>query len=74
MDNDKINNAAGRILTACLEADDAVACLHAEIDRLRFTSQWTNLELRRLQEILLDQARQIARERTNEDVGPTSAK
>jgi hypothetical protein len=60
MDNEKINSAAQRLLTACLEAHDPVASLHAEIDRLRSTGEWTNLELRRLQEIMLDQAQQIA--------------
>jgi hypothetical protein len=63
VDNNRINATAQEILAACLEAPDPVACLHEEIDKRRQFGQWTNMELYLLQTILLDQAKQVARDR-----------
>jgi hypothetical protein len=65
MDNAKINWAAQEIIQACLAADDPVACLHAELDQRRAAGGWSELELHRLQVILLDTAKQIASNRVN---------
>jgi hypothetical protein len=63
VDNAKINTASQEILQTCLSADDPVASLHAELDRLRATGEWAELELYRLQMILLDMAKQIVDKR-----------
>lgn len=60
VDNARINAAAQGIIQACLIADDPVFYLHAELVRLRDTGGWSEIELHRLQLILLDTAKQIA--------------
>jgi hypothetical protein len=63
VDNDRINQAAQKILDACLSADDPVATLHVELKRLRVGGGWTELELHRLQVLLLDTAKRISENR-----------
>ena len=60
MDGDKINNASQAILDACVAADDPVVKLYAELHRLRVGGGWSEVELHRLQMLLLESVKQIA--------------
>jgi hypothetical protein len=60
MDAQRINSAAQALLTACFEAADPVKALHIELDRLRASGDWTEIELRRIQELTLSTAKAIA--------------
>ena len=60
MNDVRINSISQEILHACLSAEDAVACLYVELDGLRATGDWSEIELRRLQVLLLDTAKGIA--------------
>jgi hypothetical protein len=63
MDNDKLNRTSQEIVTACLSADDPVACLYSELDRLRASGEWSELELSQLQRVLLVSVKLIVSER-----------
>jgi hypothetical protein len=60
MDAERINLAAQALLTACFEADDPVNQLYAEVAKLRASGDWSELELRRIQELTLSSAKAIA--------------
>jgi hypothetical protein len=60
MDADKINTAAQALLTACFEATNPVERLHAELETLRTSGNWTAIELRRIQELTLSTVKAIA--------------
>jgi hypothetical protein len=59
----RINAAAQEILQAYLAANDPVATLYIELDRLRKTGDWFELELKRLEVLLLESAKQINKDR-----------
>jgi hypothetical protein len=53
MDINKISAAVQPLLDACFAADDPVAQLHLELDRLRASGNWLEMELRQLQILTL---------------------
>jgi hypothetical protein len=60
MDCEKINAAAQSLLTACFEDDDPVERLHAELENFRASGHFSEIELRRIQELTLTTAKVIS--------------
>jgi hypothetical protein len=61
MDTQKINNAVQPLMEACFAADDPVARLHAELDRLRASGNWLEMELRQLQILTLASVKRMVK-------------
>jgi hypothetical protein len=59
MDSERINGAVQKILAGCFNADDPVAELSVEIEGLRRTGQWSELELRRIQDLAMGTAKAL---------------
>ncbi|MEX2140279.1 MAG: hypothetical protein WD894_13525 [Pirellulales bacterium] len=53
MDINRLEGTAQSLLAKCFPAADPVACLLAELDQLWATGQWSEAELRQLQEEVL---------------------
>ncbi|MEX2140442.1 MAG: hypothetical protein WD894_14360 [Pirellulales bacterium] len=72
MDSLKTNGTVQSLLDACFAADDPVACLNFELDRLRATGEWSELEIQRLQSMTLNTRKAIARRPVApiDDAGP----
>jgi len=61
MDSMKINTTVQSLLDACVAADDPIACLSFELDRLRATGEWSEFEIHRLQNMALSARKDTAR-------------
>jgi hypothetical protein len=59
MDINKINTAVQPLLDACYADSDPVARLHSELDRLRATGDWLEMELRQLLILTLASVKQM---------------
>jgi hypothetical protein len=71
MDNGKIAAAVQPLLDACLASDDPMAQLHVELDRLRATNAWLEMELRQLHVLALESVKRItAGRRLSQDLQP----
>jgi hypothetical protein len=60
LDAEKVQAALSALVAACYASDDPVATLHAELDRLWASGEWSQLELAQLQLMLLEKVKSIA--------------
>jgi hypothetical protein len=57
---DKLQSAVTALLDACYASDDPAATLHAELDRLWKTGEWSHLEFKQLHMAALQTVKMIA--------------
>jgi hypothetical protein len=62
MDGERIQAAIAALLAACYASDDPVATLHAELDRLLASGEWSQLQLAQLQLMTLEKVKAIAQQ------------
>lgn len=59
MDSEKLQAAIASLLAACHASNDPVATLHAELDRLWATGEWSQLQLAELLLMALEKLKAI---------------
>jgi hypothetical protein len=59
MEPDRIHAAVTSPLNACYAADDPVATLHAELDRMRASGEWSVLQLAQVQSMALQTVKSV---------------
>jgi hypothetical protein len=60
MDGEKLQGAVSVLLVACYASDDPVATLHAELDRLWASGEWSHLQFKQLHVMALKTVKMIA--------------